>query len=368
MSTAPSSPAVRIPWFEPLLDAADVDAVRRTVEGGFVNEGPENRAFERELAAFFGVPFAVTTPNCTTAIALALRAMGIGPGHTVLVPDITFIGTASAVRLAGAEPILVDVDPQTFNMDPRHAARRVTSTTRAMVPVHLNGRPADLPALRAIARKHDLAIVEDAAEAIGSRSSEGWLGAIEDAGCFSLAPTKLITSGQGGFVLTRRQDVRDGIVRLKDHGRLSRASDEHPVTGFNFKVTDLQGSLARSQWAKMPARIERARAVDRRYREGLAGTPDIVFTPRPTEGGHLMWPDFKTSRRDELVRRLQGRGIVLRPFWPALHQQPAYASRDDFPGATEVSRHACWLPCSPAITDAQVDEVVAEIRAFFRSS
>ncbi len=355
----------RIPWFEPCLDAADAEAVRQQVLGGYVNEGPANREFEEVLKAYFGVPYAVTTPSCTMALALSLMALGVKHGDTVLVPDVTFIGTASAVRLTGAEPILVDVDPHTFTMDPDDARSRMKGNTKAIMPVHLNGRSADLTALRALAKTSGVPIVEDAAEALGSRNREGHLGTLSDAGCFSFAPTKVITSGQGGFVLTRRQDVRDNLVRLKDHGRLSRSSDVHPVTGFNFKVTDLQAALALSQWKKLDARIARSRQVDAMYREGLSGVAGMEFTARELQGGYLMWPDFKSPRRDELVRHLMANGIVPRPFWPAIHTQPAYADPGPFPGATETMQHACWLPCSPNITDEQIAEVVTVIRSFF---
>lgn len=355
----------KIPWFQPWLDSDDAEAVRQQVLKGFVNEGPANRELEQILMRHFGVPYAVTTPSCTMAIALSLMALGVKHSDTVLVPDVTFIGTAGAVRLAGAEPILVDVDPGCFNMDPADAARRIRPDTRAIIAVHLSGRSADLKALGRLAKERGIALVEDVAEGLASRNAEGYLGTQSDAGCFSFAPTKIITSGQGGFVLTHRQDVRDHIVRLKDHGRLSRASDIHPVTGFNFKVTDLQGALALSQWKKLDRRIERSREIDRMYVDGLSDLNELEFTPRPTHGGYLMWPDFKTERRDDLVKHLLAHDIVPRPFWPALHLQPAYASKESYPGADDVCRHACWLPCSPAITDAQTDRVIQTIRSFF---
>ena len=358
----------RIPWFEPLLDEADAEAVRRQVLKGFVNEGPSNREFEKILMEYFKVPYAVTTPSCTMALALSLMAVGIKPGDTVLVPDITFIGTAGAVRLAGAEPILVDVDPQTFNMDPDDARYRLKPSTKVILPVHLNGRSADLSALRALAGEKGLLIVEDAAEALGSRNAEGFLGTLSEAGCFSFAPTKIITSGQGGFVLTKKQELRDQLVRLKDHGRLSRASDVHPVTGFNFKVTDMQAALVISQWQKLDARIARSRELDRLYIEGLQDLPELEFTARDLQGGYLMWPDFKSRRRDDLVKHLLANNIVPRPFWPAIHTQPAYACGGQFPGATEASRFACWLPCSPGITNEQVQRIIQTIRAFFGKS
>jgi perosamine synthetase len=357
--------AENIPWFEPTLDAADAEAVRLQVAKGFVNEGPANREFEEILKKYFDVPFAVTTPSCTTALALSLMAAGVKPGDTVLVPDITFIGTASAVRLAGAEPILVDVDPQTFTMDPEDARRQLRPNTTAMLPVHLNGRACNLPALREVAQQQGVLIIEDAAEALGSRCAEGWLGTLAEAGCFSFAPTKIITSGQGGFVLTHKQEIRDNLIRLKDHGRLSRASDLHPVTGYNFKVTDLQAALVISQWKKLDQRIARSRELDALYRAGLEDIAGLEFTARELQGGYLMWPDFKARRRDELVAHLKAHGITPRPFWPAIHTQPAYACARPFPGATEASQTACWLPCSPAITEEQVQRVIGSIRAFF---
>lgn len=359
--------ATKIPWFEPVLDDADLAAVRDVVARGFVNEGPENRALEQELCTYFGSPYAVTTPSCTMALSLSLMAHGIGHGHSVLVPSVTFIGTASAVRLAGAEVVLVDVDPDTFVMNPDHARKRLRPNTRAIIPVHLTGRAADLHAIGSLCKEKGLVLVEDAAEALGSKNNEGYLGTQSDAGCFSFAPTKIITTGQGGFILTRSAETRDQLIRLRDHGRLSRASDEHPVTGYNFKVTDMQGALGRSQFKKLPDRIKRAIEIDNLYVEGLTGVKGIEITPRPLEG-YLMWPDFKSIRRDEIVEALKRRGIILRPYWPAIHRQPAYRDEPrEFPGAEIACTQACWLPCSPNITDDSIRVIVSAIRGAMKS-
>lgn len=355
-----------IPWFEPLIDDQDIESVRRVVASGFVNEGPENRGFEKDICSYFNVPYAVTTPSCTMALALSVMALGIGHGDKVLVPAVTFIGTASAVRLAGAEVVLVDVNPNTFTMDPADARRKITPDVKAIIPVHLTGRAADLSAIKKLAGEFKLNVIEDAAESLGSKDANGWLGAQSDAGCFSLAPTKIITSGQGGFVITHSETVRDQLIRLRDHGRLSRSSDIHPVTGFNFKVTDMQAALARSQWKKLDARITRANEIDRRYMDGLADCPGIIFTERPKHG-YLMWPDFKCTFRDELVTKLLQDKITLRPYWPSLNVQPAYQDDSAFPGADEACHQACWLPCSPGITNQEIDRVIAAIRNFARS-
>lgn len=359
---------ISIPWCEPDFDQADMEAVASVVKTGFVNEGPTVRSFEAILCDFFGVDFATMTPNCTSAIALSLMALGVGRGDSVLVPDVTFIGTASAVRLAGATPILVDVDPESYTMDPSDAERRIREDTAAIVVVHLSGRSADMKAYQSLADRRGLALIEDTAEALASRNRAGYLGTQADAGCFSLAPTKIITSGQGGFVLTNSRAVRDNIVRLKDHGRLSRSSDIHPVVGFNFKVTDIQAALAMSQWRKLEDRIARARIIDEKYRTQLSDIPELFFPPRPESGGYLMWPDvFVKEQRDALLRFLRMRGITARPFWPPLHRQPPYAAPDDeFPTSLMIATHACWLPCSPGIKDEEIEYVIDCIRQFFR--
>lgn len=351
----------KIAWFEPAFSDDDVRGVESTMLSGFVNEGPQVRAFEGALCRYFGVPFAVCTPSGTTALALALMAMGIGQGHSVLIPDLTFIGTASAVRLAGAEPILVDVNPTTFTIDIDDAGQQIRGDTRAVIPVHLNGRSASWDDLREFGEKNGLFIIEDAAEAIGSRNDRGLLGTLGNAGCFSLAPTKIITSGQGGFVLTHNQDIRDNLIRLKDHGRLSRSSDLHSETGFNFKVTDLQGALAGTQFEKLDARIRRNLEIDLKYRSGLAGVAGLTFPPRPPAGGYLMWPDITYGRRDDMVSALRAKDIALRPFWPPIHTQPAYLSDRDFPGASEAADRGCWLPSSPSISDSDIECVVRSV-------
>ncbi len=353
-----------IPWFEPVMDEDDVVAVRNVVACGFVNEGPENRAFEKEISDYFQVSYVVTTPSCTTALALSLMAHGIGVGDSVLVPSVTFIGTASAVKLTGAEVILVDVDPVTFVMCPEHAQKQLRPNTKAIIPVHLTGRTADLSALKTICRENNLVLIEDAAEALGSKNEYGFLGTQSDAGCFSFAPTKIITSGQGGFIITHSESIRNQLTRLRDHGRLLRSSDEHPIVGFNFKITDMQAALGRSQFRKLESRIHRAKEIDRIYVEGLMELPNITITPRPAQG-YLTWPDFKSNRREAIVAAMKNDGITLRPYWPALHRQPAYKDNPSkFPGAELVSKQACWLPCSPNITDEQIQYVLARLRLY----
>lgn len=356
-----------IPWFVPSFDPDDIDMINEIMRSTFVNQGPKNAEFEEILRDYFDVNYAVLTPNGTSALALSLMAAGIGSGDSVIVPDLTFIGTASAVRLAGAEVILADVKKDDFTIDPDDVRKRITSTTRAIIPVHLTGRSADMTSLNAIAAEYDLVIIEDAAEAIGSKNEYGYLGTQSVAGCFSLAPTKIITCGQGGFTLTNEKEMYEQIVRLKDHGRLSRASDIHPVTGFNFKLTDLQAGLAISQFRKLDERMRHVLELDALYRKELADVEQIHFPDRQNhEGSYLMWPDFTCTLRDKLCASLRDEGITLRPFWPPIHTQPAYKDVSAFPGAEYACTNACWLPSSPSLSLDNITTITNAIRNYFK--
>src|SRR6266849_9118561 len=195
----------RIPQIEPLLGIEEREEVLGVLDSGFITEGKKTREFEAELAHYLQVPYVVSANNATIALTIALRGLGIGPGDEVIVPDFTFIATANAVSLAGAEPVFADVSRETFTLDLGDAERRITSRTRAILPVHLNGRASDMKQAGEFARKHRLALIEDAAQALGSSQRGQFLGTCGDAGVFSLGTTKRITSGQGGIILTRRK-------------------------------------------------------------------------------------------------------------------------------------------------------------------
>src|ERR1700733_14306339 len=191
-----------IPWWTPQIGPAEFSLVREVLESNYLNEGDVTAAFEARIAELVGATYAIAVTSGTTAIALSLMGLGIGPGDEVIVPDITFIATANAVALAGAKPGLVDIDPRTLNIDPEAVARAITARTKAIVPVHVSGRAADMRAIIAIATQHRLVVVEDAAEALMSSHEGKYLGTYGDAGCFSFSPNKTITTGQGGVIVT----------------------------------------------------------------------------------------------------------------------------------------------------------------------
>jgi perosamine synthetase len=369
---APVSPP-RIPWWEPLLTGAEEAGVVAVLRSNYLNDGDVTAAFERRIGQLFGASHAVATTSGTTAIFLALAGAGVGAGDEVIVPDVTFIATANAVRLTGATPVLVDVDPRTLNIDPERARAAITRHTKAIVPVHVSGRSANMPAVLALARAHGLVVVEDAAEALLSRAGGRALGTFGVAGCLSFSPNKTITTGQGGMVLTDDESLAARLRALKDQGRPVRGTggnDEHPTLGFNFKLTNLQGAVGLVQADALESRAERLKAIYRLYRDGLHGVSEVTLPGFDVDSGESpQWVDAIVERRDALVAYLLAQNIHCRPFWHPIHRQTPYLQPDGlFPHSSRLMPQALWLPSALSLADADIVAVCAAIQQFYRRS
>jgi perosamine synthetase len=365
--------ARRIPWWEPQLTGAEATSVLDVLASRYLNDGDVTTEFERRIAALFGASHAVATTSGTTAIFLALAAVGVGPGDEVIVPDVTFIATANAVRLTGATPVLVDIDPLTLNLDPERVAQAIGPRTKALVPVHVSGRAADMPAVLSLARARGLAVVEDAAEALLSKVDGRCLGTIGDAGCLSFSPNKTITTGQGGMVLTNDDGVAARLRGLKDHGRPVRGTggnDLHPTLGFNFKLTNLQSAVGLAQLAELEPRAAKLRQTFRIYRDSLSGVDGITLPGFAVDRGESpQWIDAVAERRDALIAFLLERNMHCRPFWFPLHTQQPYRRADtEFPESSRMSPRAMWLPSALSLTDEDVVQVCHAIREFYAAT
>lgn len=360
-----------IPWWQPAMTGGEAALIADVLASNYLNEGEVTARFEAELARRCGARYAVAVTSGTAAIFLALAGLGIGPGDEVVVPDLTFIATANAVALAGATPILADVDPRTLTLDPASFRSAIGPRTKAVVPVHVSGRAADMGAICEIARGAGIAVVEDAAEAFISRSAGRALGTIGDAGCLSFSPNKSITTGQGGAVLTDDSDLHGRLRELKDQGRPVRGTggdDIHPRVGFNFKLTNLQSAVGLAQLEVLEARLERQRRIHALYAERLAGEPGITLPGfRLAEGETPLWTDaLVPGRRDALDAWLGARRMGCRRFWHPLHAQAPYARpASAFPAATRASADALWLPSAFMLTDDDVGRVADAIGDFF---
>jgi dTDP-4-amino-4,6-dideoxygalactose transaminase len=353
------------------MSEREIALVMEVLRAHHPNQGEVTKMFEKAICNLIGCGHAIATTSGTVSIFLSLKGLGIGAGDEVIVPDITFIATANAVTLSGATPVIVDVDPKTLTASPASIKGAITSKTKAIVPVHVSGRSTDMDEVMKIAKEHDLKVVEDAAEALLSKRNGRYLGTVGNAGCFSLSSMKVITSGQGGIIVTdddafalRLRELRaQGIAT----GSVSGGDDRHESIGFNFKYTDLQAAVALGQLEALSDRAERARATNRLYREQLASVPQISLLPFDLDNGELpLWTDAIAERRNELDAFLRARGIDCRRFWHPIHKEAPYAQSDDeFPNSTILSYKAIWLPSAFTMTDQDVTIVSESIKEFY---
>lgn len=348
-----------IPWFFPQFDQAEKNEVLKVLDSQYINDGHVARELEQKIADFLGCRHCLSVTSGTAALTLSLMALGIGPGDEVIVPDFTFIATANAVRLAGADVKLVDIEPTRFTLDPEKTRSAIGPHTKAIVSVDVNGRGADYSALELLCKEYNLALVCDSAEALGSKYKGQYLGTFGDAGCFSFSANKTISSGQGGMIATNNTDLFHRMKELKDQGRRftgTGGNDLHPVMGYNFKYTNLQAAVALAQFEKMAARLKHFQERDQWYLSQIHQSPGITLPPLEIDSGEVrQWTDLLCENRQELEKRLNEEGVEVRPFWYPLHQQKPYALPDDgFENAIKISKKGLWLPSSFQLTHDDV--------------
>ena len=339
-------------------------AIDRVLQRGWYLLGPELEAFEAEFARASGARFAVGVANGTDAIALLLRAAGVGAGDEVIVPALTAGFTALGVVAAGATPVVADVDPLTLTLDVRACAAVVTSRTKAIVPVHLYGHPADLDALRELASRHALAVIEDCCQAHLATHKGQPVGTTALGGAFSFYPTKNLGAlGDAGAVITNDAAVADRVRRLRNGGQEPR--HHHVEAGVNSRLDELQAAILRARLSRLPAQTDRRREIGRRYRAGLG---PIVTPVAERDAGHVyhLFP-VRTRHRTALSAHLLTAGIETLIHYPlALPDQLAFRSYTPIPCpvASAAAAEVLSLPLYPRLTDAQADEVIAAVNGF----
>ncbi|MEK7765459.1 MAG: DegT/DnrJ/EryC1/StrS family aminotransferase, partial [bacterium] len=348
---------------------------------GWLTQGPKVAEMERAMAAYVGTKHAVAVSSCTAALHLSLTCAGVGPGDEVVVPSMSFIATANAVVHAGGVPVFCEVDPVTFNPDPADVERRIGPRTKAVLVVHQLGLPAPLGAFRALAARRGVALVEDAACALGSRLDGRPIGGHSELVCFSFHPRKVVTMGDGGIVTTDSDEHAARLRRLRQHGMsVSDAARHESATviretyeevGWNFRLTDLQAAVGIEQLRRLPELLARRRAIAARYDAGFRGS-DVILTPPVPPG--VEWnvqsyavrlKGYDAARRDAVMQRLLDRGIATRAGVMTAHREPAYRARGSvsLPVSEAASDGSLILPSPHRLTEADQDDVIASLRA-----
>ena len=359
----------RLPVAEPLLAEKELEYVTDCIVSNWISStGKYVTQFENLFADYCSCAHAVATSNGTTALHLALLALGIGVGDEVIVPSLSFIATANAVTYTGARAIFVDSQSSTWNIDTDLIKKAITPRTKAIIPVHLYGHPADMDPILEIARTHQLAVIEDAAEAHGAEYKGKKVGGIGDIGVFSFYGNKIITTGEGGMVTTNNPDIAKQVRLYRDHGMSPQKRYWHTVLGYNYRLTNIQAAIGVAQVERIEAILKAKWDIACGYEKQLKGIKGIVLPPKASWARNVYWlysilveKEYGINR-DELMKELALMHIETRPFFPPIHTQPIYNTGQQLVVSQGLSAKGVSLPSSANLQAHEVDRVCAAIK------
>lgn len=368
-----------IPVCEPLLGGKEVEYVVDCLKTNWISSaGKYITDFEKRFAQYCNTRYGITTTSGTTALHLALAALGIGKGDEVIIPAFTMGACAFAVVYTGARPVLVDSEPETWNMDVTQIERKLTTRTRAIMPVHIYGHPCDMDPILDIARKHNIYVVEDAAEAHGATYKGKMVGSMGDVGCFSFYANKIITTGEGGMIVTNNEKIADYARRLKDQAFSRERRFLHTDVGFNYRMTNIQAAIGLAQLENIDRLVEMRRRNAAIYNKHLEGVPGIILPKEKEWAKNVYWmysivieKEFGMSR-DELMAFLCQKGVDTRTFFIPMHMQPAFRHMglfegERYPVSEMLAERGLYLPSGSGLTEGQINTVCDAVRQAWES-
>ena len=362
---------MKVPQLSPWIGEEEYKGIESCFKDNWITEGPKTKEFEKKLLELIGAKFGVFAPNGTLGLYLALRALGIGVEDEVLVPDFTFIASATSVEMTGARPVFVDVNRKNFQISLDDADKLVNKKTKAVMPVHMYGTVANMEEVMDFAHTHKLLVIEDAAQAIGTHRNKKHAGTFGNVGVFSFFADKTITTGEGAFIVTNDEKIYDRLLYLRNQGRKERGTFIHPEIGYNFRLTDVQSAIGLVQLSKLHEIKKRKEHILSFYHEQLGGVKEITFfAPDPEAEFVPFRVGILCRKAPELMEFLKQNEVEPRTFFYPLHKQPCfkYLGQDndkDFPNAVFGYESGICLPAFPTLTDDQIIHVCQTIKKFF---
>lgn len=378
-----------LPIVKPILDEEDINNVTEVLKSGMLAEGLFNKKFETDFAKFTGANYAISVCNGTAALIVALEAIGIKPGDEIITVGFTFIASANSILNVGAIPIFVDIDPKTWNIDVEEIKKAITPKTKAIMPIHIFGLPANMEDIKVVAKEHNLLIIEDACQAHGAKVNGNHVGTIGDVGCFSLYATKNLMAGEGGIIITNNEGIANSCRSLKNHGREAGkfGGYDHYRVGFNYRMTDFNAAIAHSQLKKLPKFLEIRKKNAELYRELLSDIKELAFqevNPGIEHCNYIFACAITSNDHsvEEVVKYLRENGIGSRPIYSnPVYLQPAYKNIEnwkwtkffDFPKygdlklpvTEKIAATHFEIPVNQAISLDDVEYVYKKLKEYF---
>ena len=363
---------MKVPQFVPFLDDKEYESIKDCFYTNWFTEGPKSKEFVQKLLDYTGAKYGVLVPNGTLSLYLGLKAMGIGPGDEVLVPDFTFIASATSVHMVGATPVFVDCDKETLQMNVDNCDDKVTKNTKAIMPAHMYGIACDMTKIVKFAKKHKLKIIEDAAQAIGVHWKGKHCGTFGEIGSFSFFADKTITTVEGGLIVTNNKKIYSDLLHLRNHGRVKSGSFVHPQMGWNFRLTDIHSAIGLEQLKKLPQIIDRKRKIFDLYENCLRdkygiGEDKIKIIKPPADSTFVpfRFAIIPSSRKADLEEHLSRKGVEPRTFFYPMHKQPCFTylkdrydlSDENYPNSVYAYEGGICLPTYPSLQDDQIEYI-----------